>query len=105
MAAIATVWAGPGWGGTIGGGYCDTCGLAAVPAPPGPARATGPAYATGSAPYGGTGSSSTGSTGSRAGRRGSSRSSRGHLGAGLVEIPPVSAADPPPAALAHPLVP
>jgi serine/threonine-protein kinase PknG len=96
----------PGCGGTIEGGYCDTCGLAAVPAQPGPARATGPAYAMGSAPSGGTGtgSSSTGSGSGRTGRRGSSRSSRGHLGAGLVEIPPVPAGDPAAAVLANPLV-
>jgi serine/threonine-protein kinase PknG len=54
---------------------------------------------------GGTGSSSprTGS-GSRRTRSGSTRSSRGHLGAGLVDIPPVPARDPASAVLANPLV-
>ena len=44
-------------------------------------------------------------SGSRRTRPGSSRSSRGHLGAGLVEIPPVPARDPASAVLTNPLVP
>jgi serine/threonine-protein kinase PknG len=43
--------------------------------------------------------------GSRASRPGSSRSSRGRLGAGLVEVPPVPARDPAAAVLADPQVP
>jgi serine/threonine-protein kinase PknG len=97
----------PGCGGTIEGGYCDTCGLAPVPsqlasAQPAQSWVTGPTFGAGSGSTSGpTGSSRTGS---RAGRRGSSRSSRGHLGAGLVEIPPVPAGDPAAAVLANPLV-
>ncbi len=92
----------PGCGGTIEGGYCGSCGLAAggarAPAP----RPSGPAPAAGSASSsGGTGSRRPGS---RRTRPGSSRSSRGHLGAGLVEIPPVPARDPAAAVLANPLV-
>jgi serine/threonine-protein kinase PknG len=101
----------PGCGGTIEGGYCDTCGLAPVPAQqaparPGPAWATGSTSGSGSGPYTGSVGSGSGSgrTGSRSGRRGSSRASRGHLGAGLVEIPPVPAGDPAAAVLANPLV-
>ncbi len=44
-------------------------------------------------------------SGSRRSRRGSSRSSRGRLGAGLVDIPPVPARDPAAAILANPQVP
>jgi serine/threonine-protein kinase PknG len=63
---------------------------------------TGPTFAPGSGST--SGPTGSGRTGSRAGRRGSSRSSRGHLGAGLVEIPPVPAGDPAAAVLANPLV-
>jgi serine/threonine-protein kinase PknG len=99
----------PGCGGTIEGGYCDTCGLAPAPgqqapAPPGPAWATGSTSGSGSGPYSGSMRSGSGPTTSRSGRRGSSRASRGHLGAGLVEIPPVPAGDPAAAVLANPLV-
>jgi serine/threonine-protein kinase PknG len=118
-------------GGTIEGGYCTTCGLAAAPAasaastaslarppaprPPargsgsGPGSVPGPASApgaSGSASSGQTGSGQTGSgrTGSRRSRAGSGRASRGHLGAGLVEIPPVPYRDPATAVLANPVV-
>jgi serine/threonine-protein kinase PknG len=46
----------------------------------------------------------SGRTGSRRARAGSTRSSRGHLGAGLVEIPPVQARDPASAVLPDPQV-
>jgi serine/threonine-protein kinase PknG len=120
-------------GGTIEDGYCTTCGLAAVPSAPGPVSATtpgatsrpgaapGPAAASGpgSAPSPGSASSpgsatsargSTGTRGSRSsGRSGSRRSSgrsvRGHLGAGLVDIPPVPYRDPSIAVLSDPQVP
>jgi len=136
-------------GGTIEGGYCSTCGLAAAPAssaastaslarppavrpapPPGAPRpgaaarpGSGPGAAgsapsagsTGSGPGGGGsggggpggGGTGSGPAGGRTGSRrlrGSSRASRGHLGAGLVEIPPVPAGDPAEAVLANPLV-
>ena len=122
-----------GCGGTLQDGYCDICGLAARSA--GLAAGAGTGGSAGSAPSagsaasssagtagpsmgtGGTGSRSgstggrSGSTGSRRGRTGSgrsgpsSRSSRGSLGAGLIEIPPVPARDPATAVLANPQVP
>jgi serine/threonine-protein kinase PknG len=111
----------PGCGGTIEDGYCDVCGLAPAPAPPpGPASwsAGSGSTAVGSTAVGstGTGSAGTGSAGSgsagtgsrrgtRGSRSGSSRSSRGMLGAGLVDVPPVPARDPSTAILADPRVP
>jgi len=108
----------PGCGGTIDGGYCDTCGLAPDPAqaaaPAGSAPSSASAQASGSGSTGsgstgggttGTGSGRTGSgSGSRRTRSGSTRSSRGHLGAGLVDIPPVPARDPASAVMKNPLV-
>src|SRR6516165_2934108 len=99
----------PRCGGTIDGGYCDTCGLAPDPAQAaasaGPARASSPA-GPGSASAGSTtGTGRTGSgAGSRRARSGGTRSSRGHLGAGLVEIPAVPARDPASAVLKNPMV-
>jgi serine/threonine-protein kinase PknG len=96
MTTTATRCTRPGCGGTIEGGYCDTCGLA-------PAATAAPGTGSGvSGPSGSTGS--TGRTGSRRTRSGSSRSSRGHLGAGLVDIPPVPARDPASAVLKNPMV-
>jgi serine/threonine-protein kinase PknG len=95
----------PGCDGTIDGGYCDVCGVAAKPAPP---PATGSGRAGGSGSSGSTpGSVGTGSgtRRSRSGATRSSRSSRGSLGAGLIEIPPVPARDPATAVLANPRVP
>jgi serine/threonine-protein kinase PknG len=109
MTTTATTCTRPGCGGTIEGGYCDTCGLAPAAGGAGAAGAAGAdtASAPGQppAPSGsgarpvpsGSGSGSarsslgsgSGRTGSRRLRAGSSRASRGHLGAGLVEIPPV----------------
>jgi hypothetical protein len=88
----------PGCGGTIDGGYCDTCGMAPAPASAAPSTSS----AVGSASSGRTGS--TGRTGSRRTRSGSIRSSRGHLGAGLVDVPPVPARDPASAVLKDPKV-
>jgi len=98
-------------GGAIEDGYCTVCGLAPAavstiaPSPPAPPPAT-------STPSSGNGSSrpSAGSRGSRSSgrsgsRRTSGRSVRGHLGAGLVEIPPVPYRDPASAILADPQVP
>src|SRR5215831_6700360 len=121
MTATATTCTRPDCGGTIEGGYCNTCGLAAVPAPSAPDTASvagrppavpaqsGGASAPAPAPAGsGSASSSgrtgSGRTGSRRMRSGSSRASRGHLGAGLVEIPPVPARDPAAAVLANPVL-
>ncbi len=107
MTTIATTCTRPGCGGTIEGGYCDTCGLAAAPSPQVPPQATGSGSAAGSGPSSGsTGRGRTGSgrTGSGRTRGGSGRSSRGQLGAGLVEIPPVPARDPAAAVLTNPVV-
>ena len=106
----------PGCGGAIDGGYCDTCGLAPDPAQSAASAGSAPSASTGSAGSGGAGSggAGTGSAGTGSGRTGSgsgsrrtrpgSRSSRGQLGAGLVEIPPVPARDPASALLANPQV-
>src|SRR5579875_439007 len=101
----------PGCGGTIEDGFCTVCGLAPAPALAGTA-ASGSAVSGGSGPAvsGGSGSASwsagAGSRrGSRGSRPGSGRSSRGGLGAGLVEVPPVPARDPAAAVLADPRVP
>jgi serine/threonine-protein kinase PknG len=112
MTTTATTCTRPGCGGTIEGGYCDTCGLAAAPAATASVPSSAPVPASGGArpaPSGaGSGSSSgrtgSGGSGSRRTRPGSSRSARGHLGAGLVEIPPVPARDPAAAVLANPVV-
>jgi serine/threonine-protein kinase PknG len=109
-----------GTGGTAGSG--STAGSAATGSAGTGSAGTGSAgtgsagtgsAGTGSAGTGsaGTGSAGTGSagTGSRRGTRGSrsggSRSSRGMLGAGLVDVPPVPARDPATAVLADPRVP
>jgi serine/threonine-protein kinase PknG len=88
----------PGCGGMIQDGYCDTCGMAPAPS----SAAPGTSSAVGSASSGSTGT--TGRTGSRRTRSGSIRSSRGHLGAGLVDVPPVPARDPASAVLKDPKV-
>ncbi len=104
MTAAATMCPQPGCGGTIDAGYCDTCGLApALAAAPG-SPSSGSLAGSGPAPASGSTGSSVGTAGSRRSRRGSSRSSRGHLGADLVEVPPVTARDPAVAVLANPLV-
>jgi serine/threonine-protein kinase PknG len=87
----------PGCGGTIDGGYCTVCGMAAAPAPA--AASTG---SQGSFP---SSAGSHGHGGTRGTRASTSRSSRGNLGAGLVEIPPVPAHDPASAVLKDPQVP
>src|SRR6516164_9415729 len=112
-------------GGTIEDGYCNVCGLAAAPAlahapaagsasgptgaasgPAGAASASGGSAGSGLAGSGTAGSRRTsGTRGTRRSRRTSGRSSRGRLGAGLVEIPPVPYRDPSSAVLSHPQVP
>src|SRR6185437_7473790 len=88
----------PGCTGTIDGGYCDVCGVAAAPAAAAPAASV--AQSSGSRS---TGSGRTWSGTTRSGR--TSRPSRGSLGAGLIEIPPVPARDPSTAVLTNPQVP
>ena len=81
--------------GTIEDGYCSVCGLApakqgpsaAVPQGSAPASVTGSARSVRSVPLGVPGASTR--TGASSGR-----ASRGWLGAGLVEVPPVPARDP-----------
>ena len=86
-------------GGTIEDGYCTVCGLAAAPAP---VPALVGATASASAASASATSQALGGSGSR---RTSARSTRGRLGAGLVEIPPVPYRDPASALLADPQVP
>ena len=133
MTVSAVACARPGCAGTIEDGYCTVCGLApalpaaASPPPAAPVRASpaaassapaSPAPAT-SAPApasaaslgsvasgtGASGGAGSGPSGTRRRRPGSSRSSRGRLGAGLVEVPPVPSRDPADALLADPRVP
>jgi len=113
-----------GCGGTIEDGYCDVCGLtplapsAPTSAPPPPiARPSGsgrtPAGTAPSTPSGPSGPSRPSTRSTVTGRTGTSRSgsgrtrgsSRSHLGAGLVEVPPVPYRDPEVAIMAHPEVP
>jgi serine/threonine-protein kinase PknG len=81
----------PGCGGTVVDGYCDVCGTASAPA------------ATRATPT--TPSRSTASS-VRSGRTGSSTkiSARGHLGAGIVEMPRIPKSDPLAAILTNPQV-
>src|SRR5260221_1768006 len=92
MTTIGTRCTQPGCDGTIEGGYCNLCGLA---------EASG-----GSSRSGSTGSRSVPSgSGSRRTRPSGNHTSRGSLGAGLIEIPPVPARDPASAVQADPQVP
>ncbi len=114
MTAATLTCTQPGCGGKIEDGYCDVCGLAAsareqassphAPAQPSIPSAAAPSAAGVSSSAGSAGSASRSSR-SRSRGRGSSRSSRGRLGAGLVEIPPVPYRDPSSAVLADPRVP
>jgi serine/threonine-protein kinase PknG len=105
MTTTAIRCARPGCGGTIEGGYCDTCGLAPEMGRGGGAGASSAAAgASGASAVASTVSGSTGSLGTRRTRSGGIRSSRGHLGAGLVDIPPVPARDPASAVLKDPKV-
>ena len=110
----AAVCAQPGCGGTIEDGYCMVCGIAPAPRDRRERRecfdrlerferrerrpGVGVLVA-------GTGTGSGSRRGTRGSRAGSGRSSRGALGAGLVEVPPVPARDPATAILADPRVP
>jgi serine/threonine-protein kinase PknG len=126
MTAPAASCARPGCGGVVEDGYCTVCGLAPEVSPaaahgsaPAPAPATPGSGAAGSGPSGpavsgpaASGPGASGSvrrgsapSGSRRTRPGSSRSSRGRLGAGLVEVPPVPSRDPATAVLADPRIP
>ncbi|HEV2253352.1 MAG TPA: tetratricopeptide repeat protein [Streptosporangiaceae bacterium] len=93
----------PGCDGMIEDGYCNTCGLAAPAASSAPSASAG--SGSSSAPTSGSVSAGSRGTRSRARGHGSSRSSRGRLGAGLVDIPPVPYRDPASAVLADPQVP
>jgi serine/threonine-protein kinase PknG len=94
-------------------GYCNVCGIAPAPASaPSAPSAMSPSSSSsggqGSASWSAGTGSGTGSgsrRGTRGSRSGSGRSSRGALGAGLVEVPPVPARDPSTAILADPRVP
>jgi serine/threonine-protein kinase PknG len=96
----------PGCNGTIDGGYCDVCGVAAAPASGVSAQQVTSGSGRSSSTSTGSRSTGTGRTRSGTTRSGrSSRPSRGSLGAGLIEIPPVPARDPATAVLANPQVP
>ena len=76
------------------------------PSAPGPGGSGSGPSGSGAAWSTGLGSAGSGSgPGTRGSRPGSGRSSRGRLGAGLVEVPPVPALDPASAVLADPRVP
>ncbi|TQM33043.1 serine/threonine-protein kinase [Nocardia bhagyanarayanae] len=93
-AGRADVCAEPGCGGTISGGYCDTCGTA--PAATGTVAASARTSA-------GTARGSARSV--RTGRSTSSKpSARGRLGAGMVDVPRVPRIHPTSAILADPMV-
>ena len=114
----AAACAQPGCGGMIEDGYCTVCGMArarrrrrrrfersasALERRECLAATRG---GQGSASWSaGTGTGSGSRRGTRGSRAGSGRSSRGALGAGLVEVPPVPARDPATAILADPRVP
>jgi serine/threonine-protein kinase PknG len=103
MTTTAATCTQPGCGGSIDGGYCTVCGMAAAPvAAPVPA----PVPVTVSQGLGSLrlSSGTGGQAGTRGTRAGTSGSSRGNLGAGLLEIPPVPAHDPASAVLADPQV-
>jgi serine/threonine-protein kinase PknG len=113
----------PGCGGTIEDGYCDTCGMAAVPGGTVAGGGTGSnrsasSNRTGSARSGSARTSAStgrsrgsavsarsGSTGRTGSTRGSRSTGRGGLGLGLVEIPQVPYRDPAEAVLTDPEVP
>jgi serine/threonine-protein kinase PknG len=86
----------PGCGGVIDGGYCTVCGLAATSALT-PATSRDQGSITGSA-------ATSSTTGIRSTHASTDGSSRGNLGAGLVQIPPVPTHDPASAILADPQV-
>jgi serine/threonine-protein kinase PknG len=110
-----------GWAPAPNGGSIRYAGAApATPGPPGAGSGPSGPGTSGSAPSGpvsgpfgsgavwstGLGSAGSGSgPGTRGSRPSSGRSSRGRLGAGLVEVPPVPALDPAAAVLANPRVP
>ena len=107
----AAACAQPGCGGTIEDGYCTICGIAPAPTPTpasAPSAASVMSASSGASSGQGSASWSAGTAsrrGTRGSRAGSGRSSRGALGAGLVEVPPVPARDPATAILADPRVP
>ncbi|MCP2289508.1 serine/threonine-protein kinase PknG [Nocardia amikacinitolerans] len=88
----ADICAEPGCGGTISGGYCETCGTAPAATVAASAR-TSAGSAWGSARSVRTGRSTS-----------SKPSARGRLGAGLVEVPRVPRIHPTSAVLADPMV-
>ncbi|MET7771921.1 tetratricopeptide repeat protein [Nocardia sp. NPDC005366] len=93
----------PGCAGTISDGYCDTCGTAPDPQP---ATVAAVSTATPTATTATAGTATAGTRSSvRTGRSSSSKSSsRGHLGAGMVDVPRVPRVDPMSAIMSDPLV-
>src|SRR5215469_895948 len=98
MAPGNEVCAQPNCLGTLEDGYCNLCGLAAPKAATGSSAAV--STATGSSPAERNGSGSR-----RSVSRGPSRSSRKNLGAGLISVPELPAAEPEQSILTDPKVP
>jgi serine/threonine-protein kinase PknG len=104
----------PGCDGSIQDGYCDTCGLAPAvarhqAAEPERAR-TGEASGLASSQYlveesaSAASTSATRGSASSTGQVSSGSSTRGHLGAGLIEVPPIPYQDPASVVMADPQV-
>jgi serine/threonine-protein kinase PknG len=101
-------YAGAGPGGPVSSGPVSSSPVSGGPVPggSGPSGSGPSGSGSGAAWSTGLGSAGSGSgPGTRGSRPGSGRSSRGRLGAGLVEVPPVPALDPAAAVLADPRVP
>ena len=96
MTVTTTVCGRPGCSGTILDGYCDTCGLAPVPATAASSRtsASGPVSGRVDVSRLTTRTQSTGTT-----------TRRSRVGAGVVEITPITAVDPSTVVMADPSVP
>jgi serine/threonine-protein kinase PknG len=108
MTTAAVACINPRCSGTVDGGYCNVCGLAAAPAaPPRGIIASSPSSVSqrrGSQSFS-TSAPRSASISTRQSGPGSGRSSRGRLGAGLVEILPIPARDPASVVIADPQVP
>jgi serine/threonine-protein kinase PknG len=108
MTTAAVACVNPRCTGTLDGGYCNVCGLAATPAPPLRgifASAPSSASRRRASQSMSTSAPRSASITSRQSRPRSGRSSRGRLGAGLVEILPIPARDPAGVVIPDPQVP
>jgi serine/threonine-protein kinase PknG len=108
MTTAAVACVNPRCTGTLDGGYCNVCGLAATPAPALRgifASAPSSASRRRASQSISTSAPRSSSLSTRQSRPGSGRSSRGRLGAGLVEILPIPARDPAGVVIPDPQVP